>query len=231
MSDNNKSSNKSKLFGRNVFTLYIIVPILFILILGIFITVNYISTYNNNKIIPFENKSVGVLFTDNDGTNSFNVENAKQITEEEFTEFGYILKCIEYNEDSKTAKYEFRPYKLETTKAITNDKVSVALCLKTDWIGFVGYSSTSAVSATLSSDLEKAESTTSATYKKDLSITSLVDLPAKVDTWPVKVKVNEPEIYLYLEYSYQENGKTKTNTFIVEYSYSDLIPESGGIRQ
>ncbi|MBE6137208.1 MAG: hypothetical protein E7176_02300 [Erysipelotrichaceae bacterium] len=231
MSDKNNSPKKRKLFGRNAFTLYIFIPIVLILILGVFVAASYISTNNSNKIKPFETKSAGVLFTDNEGTNSFLVEDAEYISPNQFTEFGYILKCTSYNEDSKTAEYLFKPYKTETTKAISNDKISVALCMKADWIGFVGYSTTSPTTVTLSSDLEKAESTTSSTYRKTLTISSLMDFPAKTNNWPIKVTVKEPEIFLYIQYSYQENGKNVTKVYIIEYSYSDLIPETGGIRK
>lgn len=231
MSNKNNAPKKQRLFGRNAFTLFVFVPLVLVVILGIFVGVSYISTYNSNKIKPYEHKSTGVLFTDNEGENKFLIEDAIYIDAEEFNDFEFILKCTSYNEDAKSAAYDFKPYKTEETKAISNDKISVALCLKADWVGYVGYSSTTPSTVTLSSDKEKAENTTSSTYKKTLNINSLYDFPAKAETWPVKVKVEQPEIYLYLSYVYQENGKNITKTYILEYEYTDLIPESGGIRK
>lgn len=231
MNNKNQAPKKQRLFGRNAFTFFVFVPIVIIVILGVFIGASYVSTYNSNKIKPFENKSVGVLFTDNEGKNEFLVENATYLKGGEFEDFGYLFKCTSYNEDSKSATYTFIPYKTEETKAIKNDKISVALCLKADWVGYVGYSSTTPSTVTLSSDKEKAEETTSSTYKKNLNINSLYDFPSKADTWPVKVKVEEPEIYLYIAYTFQENGKDVTNSYIIEYAFDDLIPESGGIRK
>lgn len=76
---------------------------------------------------------------------------------------------------------------------------------------------------------EKAKQDTS---KNTFTINNVVDFPAKANTWPIKIKVSEPTIYLYLSYSYNENAITKTKTYILKYSYKELMTSdtSGAIR-
>lgn len=83
---------------------------------------------------------------------------------------------------------------------------------------------------TLSSK-DRTEQNTSIS-KNTFTINNVVDFPAKANTWPIKIKVSEPTIYLYLSYSYNENAITKTKTYILKYSYKELMTSdtSGAIR-
>ncbi len=221
MKDNN-SSKKNKLFGRNIFTLFILIPILFVVIFCIFIIVNYVSVYNSNKLEAFKDKNIEEQYD----SSSYNQEPTR-MKGSQFDEYGIIFKCVEYNEDKKTANYELRVYKNENSKDLSKN-ITANVCLTADWIGFVSYA-TKTTSLRLADDKSTAEG--SVTYRKTFSISNIVDFPQKADTWPVKVTVNEPNIYLYLEFTYQENGKAKTDAYVLEYSYQDLLPESGGIRK
>lgn len=222
MSSKNTASPKHG-FGRNLYTLLIVLPIAVIVILGVFITINYVTVYNSNKISPFIDKTSDEKFTE--GT--YQTDGIQTIKEKEFLDFGILLKCTTYNEDSKTATYELRVYENESTPKLT-DNLTANICLAANWIGFASYGSKSST-IKLAPSKDTAESST--TYRKTFTVNSLVDLPAKADTWPVKITVSEPTIYLYLAYSYQENGKTKTDSVIIKYSYDELKPESGGIRK
>lgn len=223
---------KKRLFGRNLFTLIFILVAAVLLFFIIYVPTNYITTYNSNKIRPFIDKTKDTTFETQSQSNPFNATDAVYMQGKDFDDFGMIFKCTEYSEDSKSASYELRIYKTENTKSIVQDTVSVSLCLKANWIGFVAYSSTSPSTTKLSADKETAEkSDLSSTYKKTLKISSLADFPAKASTWPVKITVAEPSIYLYISYQYKENGVTKTNSYILSYSYAELIPETGGIRK
>ena len=68
--------------------------------------------------------------------------------------------------------------------------------------------------------------------KNTFSISNIPDFPAKANTWPIKVKVSAPTIYLYLSYEYTEDAITKTKTYILKYSYKELMTSdtSGAIR-
>lgn len=223
---------KKRLFGRNLFTLIFIIVAMILLFFIIYVPSNYITAYNSNKIRPFIDKTKDTTFETQSQSNPFNVADAVYMKEKDFEDFGILFKCTEYSEDSQSASYELRTYKTEATKAIVQDTISVSLCLKANWIGFVAYSSTSPSTTKLSADKETAEKTDlSSTYKKTLKISSLADFPAKANTWPIKITVSEPSIHLYISYNYKENGVTKTNSYILNYTYSELIPETGGIRK
>lgn len=221
---NKNNTPKKRLFGRNLFTLIFIIAVALVLFVAIYIPVNYVSTYNANKFEPFVDKTKDTKFDEN----TFDTANAVRMNGKDFTEFGMIFKCTEYSEDSKTARYEIRTYKTENTKTITNDTISLSLCLKANWVGVIKYSNQTPTTTRLSADKEAAEKDSlSSTYKRTLTISGLEDFPLKAKTWPFKVKVDEPEYYLYVSYKTNNN---KTNSYILRYTYSELIPESGGIR-
>ncbi len=220
---NKKNTPKKYVFGRNLFTLLVILPIVIIVVLGIFITINYISAYNSAKISPFIDKTSSEKFPE--GT--YETNGVKTLKENEFNDFGVIFKCTNYNEDAKTATYELRTYENDNTPKLTGE-ITANICLTANWINFVTYGSKSST-IKMAQNKEKAEE--SAVYRKTFTVKDLVDLPAKSKTWPVKITVSEPLIYLYLSYTYQENGKSKTEAVILKYTYSDLQPETGGIRK
>lgn len=218
-----KSTPKKRLFGRNLFTLIFAIVVLLVLVLGISITMSYVTTNNANKITPFVDKNTTEQFTE--GT--YNTD-AKRINGKDFDEFGLIFKCNQYlDEDSKkTATYELRVFKTEDTKNITGS-ITANVCLAANWVGYASYA-TKSTSVKIAADEETALGSTA--YRKTFTLSSLDDYPAKANTWPIKITVSEPTIYLYISYDYYENGKAKTDTYILKYSYSELTPLEGGIR-
>lgn len=222
---------KRKLFGRNLFTLLVFGGGFIIIVLAIFSTVSYISTYNGSKITPFVDKNFDEQWTAED----YNVENAIRITNEELEEFGVIFTCTEYSEDSNTAKFKLKTYKKENTKSpIEQDGkwITANVMMTAEWINFVSYSSNKTTSLRMYDDEETANGSSSkSNYSKEFTVKNLANFPAKANTFPVKIEVDEPTIYLFISYNYKQNAEIKNLTYIIEYSYSDLIPETGGIRK
>ena len=94
------------------------------------------------------------------------------------------------------------------------------------WVGFIKYPSSSAPkSLEFCASEENARSTSPSNYKS-FTISGQIDFPAKVNTFPVPITIDAPSIYLYLAYT---DAYGKTTTKVLEYTYYDLIPESGGI--
>lgn len=221
----NDSTPKRRLFGRNLFTMIVVALSIVIVFLGIFITTQYVSAYNTNKINPFVTKSVGTNF--DEGT--YNTNDVVRMNGADFDKLGLVFTCTKFvdEETTKSATYELRTYLLENSKAV-NGNITANVCFANDWVGYVAYASKSST-IKVAKDLETAEGNT--TYRKTFTISSFGDYPAKTNTWPIKITVNKPVIYLYLSYSYYENGENKTENYILKYSYDELIPQVGGIKK
>ena len=223
----NKKDNapKRKLFGRNLFTLLVVCGGFILIMLIAFSTVSYVTTYNKSKITPFIDKDFDEQFTVED----YNIDNITRVHHSEFEDFGVIFKCTEYSEDSNTAKFRLKTYKKEGTKNITGN-ITANVMMTAEWINFVSYASKTTTLKMYESE-EKALESNKSSYYKDFTVKNLADFPAKADTFPVKVSVDEPSIYSYISYKYIQSGETKTLSYVLEYSYLDLKPETGGIRK
>ncbi len=219
------NKKKKHLFGRNLFTLLFVLITLLVIAIIVFPITTYSKAYNENKLTPFVNRTATEEFTE--GT--YNIENVKRMHNSKFKELGIIFNCTSFVQEAgnKSAAYELRVYKNENSKNITGS-ITANICLSADWVGYIGYG-TKTTSLRVADDKEKAESST--TYRRSFTVSNLIEFPAKAKTWPVNVVVSEPTIYLYISYNYQENGKTKQETFILKYDYSELIPQSGGIKK
>ena len=219
------SAPKKRLFGRNIFTIIVVLASIIIVFLGVFITTQYVSTYNTNKINPFVTKSVGTNFDEG----QYNTNDVVRMDGADFDKLGLIFTCTKFvdEESSKSATYELRTYLLEDSKPI-NDNITANVCFANNWVGYVSYASKSSTIKVAPSK-EKAEEST--TYRKTFTISSFGDYPAKTKTWPINITVDKPTIYLYLSYSYYENGTNKTENYILKYSYDELIPQVGGIKK
>lgn len=220
---------KRKLLGRNLFTLLVFCGGFMLIMLIAFSTVSYVTTYNKSKITPFEDKNFDEKFASDD----YDFENAIRIHHSELEDFGVLLKCSEYSEDSKTAKFRLETYKKEGTKdPIQQDGkwITANILMTAKWINFAQYAS-KVTSLRMYDDEASALESNKSNYYKDFTVSSIADFPAKTNTFPVKITVDEPTIYLYISYNYKQNAEIKTLTYILEYAYTDLIPESGGIRK
>lgn len=224
MNKKNKGE-KTKLFGRNLFTFLVFTGGFILIILIAFSTVSYITTYNKSLITPFIDKDFNEQYT----TEDYNINDIQRMNHKDFTDFGIILKCTEYSEDAKQAKYRLKTYKTENTNAIEGS-ITANVMLTAKWINFVSYA-TKTTTLKIYDDEASALESNKSSYYKDFTIKNLADFPAKTSTFPIKVTVDEPSIYLYISYKYKKSGEIKTLSYVLEYSYSDLIPETGGIRK
>lgn len=222
---NNNTTPKKRLFGRNIFTLVVAAFSILIVFLGIFITSQYVTTYNKNNITPFVTKKVGENFEEN----VYDLNNVVRMNGKDFDKLGVILKCTKFTDEetTKQATYELRLYSLENSKTVSTS-VTANICFANDWVGYATYSSKS---STIKVAKDEAEALEKSTYRKTFTLNSFGEYPTKTDTWPIKISVDKPTIYLYLSYKYYENGTEKTENYILKYSYDELIPEVGGIKR
>lgn len=232
MNKKNETKQKKKLpFGRNLFTLITVAVTLVVIALIITTITSYVEASSKSKYEPF------VTQTFSDGTQTNFSDNTflsvdKRMKHDKFDTFGVVLKCTSYVEDENTtsttrqATYKLAIYKNDNTPSIKNGKVNVSICMAAPWVQFIKYpSSYSPKELEFTTDEENAKSDSPSKYKT-FTFSNQIDFPAKVNTFPIPVTVDFPTIYLYLSYT---DAYSKTTTVVLEYSYMDLIPASGGI--
>ncbi len=228
--ENNTAQKKKLPFGRNIFTFVFGILVVLILTCIIYTIYSYSSTYSNNKFTPFTDESVGKAYE----SSSYKLDDVTRTNFKNFNDFGVVLTCTSYDEDENTgatvkASYKVALYKYENTREIKNGTVDVMICMGADWINFLKYPTSTSIRTLEFNSSEEVAKQTTPTYSRTFSFSGLVDFPAKAKTWPIPVTVDCPNIYLYLSYQYQENGKTLTKSYVLQYSYYDLIPQTGGI--
>ncbi len=231
MKENNEKKQKKLPFGRNIFTFLFAIVLFFIVAFIISTITSYVKASAKSKYEPFVTQSISNGEITNYTDDTFLSIDYK-MKASKFTTFGINLKCTSYIEDepntstTRQAIYKISIYKNENTPSIKNGEVKVSLCMAAPWVGFIKYPS-SAAPKTLEfcADEENAKSS-SPSYYKTFTISNQIDFPAKVNTFPIPITVDSPTIYLYLSYV---DAYSKTTTQVLEYSYYDLIPESGGI--
>ena len=228
--DNNTNQKKKLPFGRNIFTFVFGIVVILLLTCIIYTITSYTTTYNNNKFTPFVDESVGKAYE----SSSYKLDDVSRINHKDFKDFGVVLTCTSYDEDENTsatikASYKIALYKYDDTREIKNGTVDVMICMGADWINFLKYPTSTSIRTLEFNASEEVAKQTSPTYSRTYSFSGLVDFPAKANTWPIPVTVDCPNIYLYLSYQYQENGKTLTKSYVLQYSYYDVIPQTGGI--
>lgn len=220
---NSANKNKQHLLGRNLFTLVVFLPITIILLLTVFVAINYISVYNSSKVQPFLDKTVDTEYTESD----YKINDLKRMKAKDFDDFGVIFTCTSYSEDENNAKFELRTYKNENSVDII-ETMTANVCVSANWISFIAYGSKT-TTLKLASDQATAEGST--TYRKTFTVSIPNEtFPSKANTWPVKVTVSKPKYYVYLQWTYYADGKAVTDAVVLEYNYDDILPQTGGIR-
>lgn len=230
------SNNKEKLKPRVI----VKIVVLLVIIIGVLITpfiysgTTYIKAWNNNKITPF---APTITQSDDSSTptetakiSGLKLDNVKRIEHTEFDKFDLTFEATNYD-DRDAKKVDFKiilkkndntPDGLTTISGSSTTLVQTGICLCANWIGFESYQTS--LSTFNDSYLTNGSSRTT-------SIKCETSFPAKADTWPVKVTVDSPDCYLYVYYRTQENGEYVDNSYILKYTYSDIMTSSttGGI--
>lgn len=221
-----KDPNKFHL-GRNAGTALILGGVILFLVLVytvLWATVigssSYLKVYNKNKVTPYKESH----------------PEAKLVEASKFKDFDVNFYCTSFSSKdehkavfkilltSTEATEELTPItsSLSTNKTSTSSNPTVVIaevCLAANWVNVEKYSSTITIeknSLTRKDDEDKK--TTSKTATVSLDKTQV--FPMKKDLWPVDVKVNAPDAYLFLAYYTEKNGKDILNQYILHYTYN-----------
>lgn len=199
---------------------------LVIIIFAIFIPINYVKEYKENKVTPFESDLA-------------NIEDVQYVDSlSDITDFNLVVECSQYieyeNEDPEvkncTATFKVYAYRLSTTNeegetvpdetVIQDIKVKLALC--SSWV------SVNEIAGVKKVTLRDTKEAVKSTDIKQYTFASLPNLPLKGDL-PF-IKINSLPLYVYLSYNIKlpNTGKTVTKHFVIEIEYDDYIKGAHG---
>ena len=158
-------------------------------------------------------------------------DNIKRINHDEFTDFDVRFYASEYDDyTAHSVKFKLVFAKKEDgitpKKDKNNSYVNVGVALGAEKVDFESYYSTSSLTKNTSTyfDLTKTlDNQQSRTY----SVNCDTQFPAKKTKWPITVTADSPDAYIYLNYTYTENGIDVTKDYILKYTYEDyyITPE------
>lgn len=215
MNKDKKNNDQKFKLGRNSGTLLLIFGGLILLFLLISIPYSYITEGNKNDITPFKTK-----FKDDETA----LKDVKRMKASDFKVLDVDFYCKEYNVDADktvfslnllwndyTSSYCDNVDKFSIISSTNTVETYIGLCA--DWVSFEKYSSSTKYK--VARDAE--------TQAKTITITTagIKDFPKYANTWPIKVKVETPSVYVYISFSYVYQGKTIPHRYILEYSYND----------
>ena len=124
-------------------------------------------------------------------------------------DLGGVKALVPFNNDSK------------------ND-IKLTSCFAADWVGFCKYQTSTSISSKIITP--EADETDYDGANFTSTISGLDYFPAKAKTWPVNVSVKTPDLFLYIEFKYQNNGN-KTRIYVLQYTFDEYNPDAaaGGI--
>ena len=211
-----KKDKKWKFPKRRPLTYLLLILSVIVLFLAIFIPIQYVEYYNQNKVVPFETETKDVDVTHGSLSS--------------LPDFNLLVTCTDYidkkdtedKQNQSSAKFRVSAYKNDQSdeKKVGNIKVKLAMC--SNWIGVNRtYQFSSAL--TLYESLEKAQSN-----YRSATISGLPDLPVK-GKLPF-IHIDSIPLYIYVSYNTEENGKSKSHHYILKMNYNDYIEgATGGI--
>ena len=194
-----------------------ITPLFFIILIGLLvlvglitgITVNYVDTYNKNK--------VGKPFA----SDLASVDNAEIIygNKNTITDLNFVLYSTDYNNTTGVVKFQTFAYENENTRSLINasEQISVRLGMYSDWIKVE--QTTTAYKRKIAAGPKVALGNTSQ-YRADYSISNIPTLPKHVKLF---VDIKTIPVYAHVTYKTSINGTEKTKHYVLKYEAKDYI--------
>ena len=252
MKKENEELTKSKFkFGRNPLSFIIIIVSLAIIVFAIVVINSYSDTWKKNNVTPFVTKyeandrdsvdqaanrkiRLGNLPTDSYTTSGegFKIPDAdnanvvKRMNGKDFDALDFKINCngsgkwnveansveftmtFKWNENTSARAKVLKPYRNESN-------VKYGLCLAADWVGFCQYSSS--ISAISLKSTDESDRTVK------MSVKGISYFPISAKTIPFPVKVNTPDLFVFIQFQYETDGVVgaKTETYILKYTYKE----------
>ncbi|MGM9969908.1 MAG: hypothetical protein ACI35S_05885 [Anaeroplasma sp.] len=219
-SNNEEKKHKFK-FGRNLGSLLIIIIGVIVIFFSIYIPSSYISVGKAGDVTPFVSGSTPIT----------NLDNVIKMDADKFDLFDIDFYATKYDTDADKITFSINFKWTDNTSELCDHfnpfsnsnsyNIKAYICLASDWVGFTSYSTVLQYEFTKKTNVSNRTST----------LTGIKQFPQKVNTFPIKVKVEAPDTYLYLNFKYDKGGKTIDNSYILKYTYNDYHTDKtiGGI--
>ena len=160
-----------------------------------------------------------------------NEENIERINHKDFTDLDVLFYASEYDDQDKhSVKFQIVFAKKEDgitpKKDSNNSYINIDIALGAEKVDFESYYSTSSLTKFTSTyfDLSKTIETQT---KRTFNVNCDKQFPAKKSQWPITVTADSPDAYVYLNYTYTQNGVDVKKEYILKYTYDDyyITPE------
>lgn len=223
---NEKDPNKFHL-GRNTGTALIFGGILIGLVL-IYVVLwstcigksSYLKVYNKNKVTAYKETYPDAIHKEASSFNELDVDFYCTSFDSKEAHKATFKVCIKSNKNTKDLIPITSSLDHNETSTATSSSLKVAyagICLAANWVSFEKSTSLVGFSKDYVTKNEKSSSINTLTVNLD----SDQVFPMKANTWPVKVKVNAPDAYLFIAFYYCTNGEYKLQQYVLHYTYNE----------
>lgn len=176
-----------------------------------------------------------------------NEDNIERIDYDKFTDLDILFYASEYDDaDKHSVKFQLVFAKKENgitpKKDSNNSFINVDIALGNEKVDFESYYSTSSLTKFTSTYFDISKTLETQT-KRVFNVNCDTQFPAKKTNWPITVTADSPNAYIYLNYTYTENGVDVKKEYILKYTYDDyyitaeeaeelnITATSGGIKR
>lgn len=229
MKDNN---NKKFKLGRNTGTHLLVFGSLLLIIIIAYIIIALID-FNKASITPFvdgdniPDNINEVDVADNEKKYTLNVN---RVNKNEFNLFDVDLHANSYNTSNNKIEFEIGIKWNDNTTEMTkqsHNKLNILSGTTYTVFAYMCLGGYTAEATKYSSKLQYNINNEQTTYTLRTSTLSMESYPLqKGSLWPFIEKLESPDAYLLLYFTYDVEGITKYNTYIIKYTYDDYHTSS-----
>lgn len=243
-------------FGRNLASFLIIIGSLLFIILVVFliywpieannqkkkydVTPFLVTTNNDDRLKALSSYSVGTK--PDSCTYTFNYKDVVK-SPSKFDKLDVDFSCSKYHQDGNSATFTLKLKWNQNTTALVNSAnggngtlnpdssgytVYAFICLASDEVGFISYSTSSLKYKLLITDTSEASRTT--------TIKGIKYFPKNINSfpmmWPFNSSKSAPDAFVLIHFGYYQSGKFIEENHILKYSYKEYVNDSteGGIQ-
>ena len=158
------------------------------------------------------------------GLTEIDEDNIERIDYDKFTDFDVRFYASSYDDaDEKAVYFQVAFAKKENGILPKKDGTTyfkIDIALGAEKVNFESYYSTSSL-IDIKSPYVGLDKTIEKVSTRKLKVNCDTQFPAKKTQWPITVKADSPDAYLYLQYTSTENGVDIKKEYILKYTYDD----------
>lgn len=221
-----RNTGTALIIGGALLGLLLIYIILWVTVIG---SSSYLKVYNANKVNPYKETYPDAIHVESDKFDELDVDfycTSFDSKDEHKATFKLFI-----NTNDKTDDLIPLNSSLEHTENTTLSDprvVYAGICLAANWVGVEQYSSS--LSGIRESYVTPKEDSDVTSYTTTISVSLDSDqvFPMKTSNWPVNVKVETPDAYVFLAFYYESNGIYKLQEYVLHYTYKEYTSNDFG---